>query len=279
MCPGRSTALNWEAGKVNNHIVLWRGSGCGINFHEQILSGSFTIIIYRKRQKMPTEKNRQFYNGIYESAADYQAHYKDAVYFVMWTQALQLLKKIESPRILEIGCGAGQFAHYLFDEGFRNYHGFDFSAEAIQIAQKRVAQTFAVGDAYDPAAYAFDYNVVIAQEILEHLQRDLAVFPNIKPGSRIVFSLPLFDHVAHFRWFIRPREIEKRYYRFVDLQKIVRVADWFVCFGSVQPFCPNFLQRIFKTRQPVNFAFFKHLFREMLPAWIYWFFKYFTKLR
>jgi len=228
---------------------------------------------------MLTEKNHQFYNEIYESADDYQVHYKNTIYFVMWTQALQLLKQVDSPRILEIGCGAGQFAHYLFDEGFRNYHGFDFSAEAIQIAQKRVVQSFAVGDAYDPAAYAFDYNVIIAQEILEHLQRDLAVFPNIKPGTEIIFTLPSFDHVAHFRWFIRAREIEKRYYRFVDLQKIIRVADWFVCAGSVQPFCPNFMQRIFKTRQSVNVTFFTRLLRDHLPAWLYWSVKYFTKLR
>lgn len=227
---------------------------------------------------MSSEKDHQFYNKIYESAEDYQSHYKNTVYYVMWTQAIQMLKALESPRILEVGCGAGQFAHYLFDEGFRNYHGFDFSAEAIKIAQKRVAQSFAVGDAYDPVAYTFDYNVVIAQEILEHLQDDLAVFAQIKPGSQVIFSLPLFDHVAHFRWFIRPREIEKHYFPVVDLQKIVRVADWFVCSGIVHPFAPNLLQRFFKTRQ-VNLAFLKRIFREAMPAWLYWLFKYFTKLQ
>ena len=228
---------------------------------------------------MTSEKDSQFYNEIYESAEDYQTHYKDSVYYVMWTQAIQMLKEMESPKILEVGCGAGQFAHYLSDEGFRDYHGFDFSAEAVKIAKKRVSQLFVVGDAYDAAAYNFDYNVVVAQEILEHLKDDLAAISKIKPGSRIVFSLPLFDHVAHYRWFIRPREIEKRYYRLVDLDKIVRVSDWFVCSGTVQEFKPNLLQRIFKTRQPVNFSFFKRLFREAMPAWIYWSVKYFTKLR
>ncbi len=217
---------------------------------------------------MKQDKKQQYYDQIYTSAEKYRTHYKDSIYFVLWTQAIQFIREMPSPKILEVGCGTGQFAQYLFDQGYRDYHGFDFSPEAIKIAKRSVNQQFDVGDALSRDSYTPDYNLVIAQEILEHIRDDFGILRNIKEGSAIIFSLPTFDDPAHFRWFLKPREIEKRYFRLIDIRKIIRIHDWFICWGIIGKYEPNLLHAIFKTRRKIDPAFIKDIVKEMLPAWL-----------
>ncbi len=197
-------------------------------------------------------KKIEYYDAVLTSSKEYRLPYKDSSYFVLWTQILQFIKKVEGPELLEIGCGSGQFAHYLYDEGYRNYHGFDFSPKAIELAERTVKQSFSLGDALDPNAYNHPYNLVIALEVLEHIGDDLGVIKNLKQGTNLVFSLPTFDDPAHVRWFVTPGQILKRYYRLVDVVEIVPIGPWFACFGIVKSFTPSLLNRIFKTRERVT---------------------------
>jgi 2-polyprenyl-3-methyl-5-hydroxy-6-metoxy-1,4-benzoquinol methylase len=92
--------------------------------------------------RMTKEKGPEYYNSVYRSSEKFHRHYKDSPSYVLWTQVMTFVKQFAHPKILEIGCGAGQFAHYLYDEGFNDYHGIDFSAEAIELAKKTVNQSF-----------------------------------------------------------------------------------------------------------------------------------------
>ncbi|MGD6780745.1 methyltransferase domain-containing protein [Sutcliffiella horikoshii] len=86
------------------------------------------------------EKKQEFYDEVYKkggSRRSYHRHYSESIYYPIWKKALELLKSNTlSPNILDLGCGVGQFANYLFDEGFYLYRGIDFSKEAILLAQK-----------------------------------------------------------------------------------------------------------------------------------------------
>jgi 2-polyprenyl-3-methyl-5-hydroxy-6-metoxy-1,4-benzoquinol methylase len=173
----------------------------------------------------------EYYDRIFTREDDYRAHYRDSRYYVVWTQVVALLRHVPSPRILEIGCGPGQFARYLYDEGFRDYHGFDFSPEAIRRAREVSPQSFEVGDAAAEEPYRKDYNVAIVLEVLEHVSDDLTMLARLHRNTVVLFSLPDFDDEAHVRFFRSAQDIVTRYQPVVDLRRIVRIDRWFVCAG------------------------------------------------
>ena len=194
--------------------------------------------------KITKEKGPEYYNGIYRTSEKYHLHYKDSRSYVLWTQVIMFVKQFAHPKILEIGCGTGQFAHYLYDEGFNNYHGVDFSSEAIESAKKIVDQSFAVGDCRNSNVFSRDYDLVIAIEVLEHIKNDHNVIANIKEGTDIIFSLPTFKDPAHVRRFKKARAIEKRYYPDINIKKIVRIDKRFVCWGKAAK-RPRIWERLF----------------------------------
>jgi SAM-dependent methyltransferase len=197
-------------------------------------------------------KEKEFYDEIYKSVKRYAAHYKESRHYVLWTQVVQYIKQIPQPKILDIGCGTGQFAHYLYDEGFRSYHGFDYSNEAITIARRMIPGSFSLGDALAKSSYDYDYNVAIALEVMEHISDDMALLDNIDQGANVIFSLPTFDAPGHVRWIKKERDIVKRYYTRIEIRKIVPISRWFVCWGTVKAFRPRFLNRLTHTRSDID---------------------------
>ncbi len=175
-----------------------------------------------------------YYDRIFSQVDDYKAHYTQSRYFVLWTQVIQYLRSVEHPRILEIGCGPGQFANYLYDQGFRDYHGFDFSPGAIEAARKAVPLPFEVGDAMNKDSFRHDYNVAIVLEVLEHVTDDLGVLANLRRGTPVIFSLPTFDDEAHVRFFTSAQDIVNRYNALIDIKHLVMIQHWFVCLGVVR---------------------------------------------
>jgi 2-polyprenyl-3-methyl-5-hydroxy-6-metoxy-1,4-benzoquinol methylase len=196
--------------------------------------------------KMTKEKGPEYYNSLYQSSEKYLQNYKDSRYYVLWTQVITFVRQFTNPNILEIGCGAGQFAHYLYDQGFRQYHGVDFSLEAIEVAKKTVNQSFSLGDCRNSEVYCRDYDLVIALEVLEHIKDDHTVLANIKDGTNIIFSLPTFNHPEHVRRFKQREAIEWRYRRNIDIKKIVRIDKWFVCWGVVGKYSPSIWKRLLR---------------------------------
>jgi 2-polyprenyl-3-methyl-5-hydroxy-6-metoxy-1,4-benzoquinol methylase len=195
------------------------------------------------------EESVEFYNDKMQ-AEIYRKSYRETPYFVLWTQVIRLLKSVSNPNILEIGCGTGQFAEYLKDEGYNQYRGFDFSAEAIKIATARVPSfNFFVSDALSPNPYQEKHDTVICMEVLEHITNDLSVIRLLKEGTKVILTLPTFPAEGHVRWFNNERSIKSRFYTVIDIEYIIKINIWFVCAGTVKEFKPNVFQRIFKTRE------------------------------
>lgn len=207
---------------------------------------------------MGEEKDKSYYDNGYNSQEEYKKPYKESRYYVLWTQALQFVKRVPLPKILEIGCGPGQFAHYLYDEGYKDYLGFDFSSKAIEIAKKRCQQNFICADAkkdFPLNNYFKDYNLVISLETLEHIKEDLDVIKNIREEIPVIFSVPSFDDPAHVRWFSSQRQVRKRYYQLIDIHEIITIGPYFVVFGTMKKVNLPLLNRIVKTRSRVNLKF------------------------
>ena len=163
-----------------------------------------------------------YYDRIYSQEENYKAHYKDSRYYNLFRVVLDILEAIDDPRILEIGCGTGQLAHMLWDNGIRNYRGFDFSPVAIEMAQARCPEVaFSVCDALEPTKYAGPYNVAIAIEVLEHIEDDLGVLDRIKIGTTVIFSVPSFGCESHVRCFEYERDLAWRYRKQVHFEQII----------------------------------------------------------
>ena len=129
---------------------------------------------------MIKEKGPEYYTGVYWFLEEFHLHYKDSPYYVLWTQIIKFVKQFAHPKILEIVCGTGQFTHYLYDEGFKDYHGIDFSPEAVEFARNTVNESFSVGDFRNSDVFNRDYDLVIALEVREHIRDACAVINNIK---------------------------------------------------------------------------------------------------
>ncbi len=201
------------------------------------------------------EKSSTFYDDLFTESQMHNASYEDSPYYVMWTQIIQILRKMDdTPRILEVGCGTGQFAQYLTDKGFTDYQGFDFSEVAIEKARERLDYKFWVGDALDQKNYTSDPNIIISLEVFEHIKNELSILSFVKRGTKVILSLPRFDSESHVRWFLSERQVKSRYYRHIDITRIVRISEWYVVYGVVDPVKPNLMGRLLKTRRNTSMS-------------------------
>lgn len=87
------------------------------------------------------ETDEAVYNAAYASGGagkSYHKHYtQSSIYYYSWKYAIKYLLMLDRDiSILEIGCGAGQFANMLLDYGFCNYKGFDYAEEGVLLAKK-----------------------------------------------------------------------------------------------------------------------------------------------
>jgi SAM-dependent methyltransferase len=83
-------------------------------------------------------------------------------------------------RVLEIGCGDGQFLRHLSASGYEIY-GLDFSEHAVRRALKNTGSANIFCGRLKEAKYQSDYfDVVCLFEVLEHLPGPLDAFLEIK---------------------------------------------------------------------------------------------------
>jgi 2-polyprenyl-3-methyl-5-hydroxy-6-metoxy-1,4-benzoquinol methylase len=154
-----------------------------------------------------------YYNKVYSESAEYKKEPTESRYYHIWTDIVKMVSDKEE--IIEIGCGSGQLAKLLMMNGKNYYHGFDYSEEAIKIARELnpgKEDFFSVDDIYTFKQGDFDgADVIICTEVLEHLDDDQYLFWILKPGTRIIFSLPDFMCKTHRRAFKSIDEVRDWY--------------------------------------------------------------------
>jgi len=103
-------------------------------------------------------------------------------------------------RILEIGCSGGALIKSLREQGCTGIIGIDISERAIDVCRQRGLNNVRVMDAavLDFADETFD--IVIASDILEHMEDDGAALEEwkrvLRRGGRLIAFVPAF----HFLW-------------------------------------------------------------------------------
>jgi SAM-dependent methyltransferase len=164
------------------------------------------------------EEGAEFYDALYRATPEYHEPYQKSFYYFLWSVIVDRVRRAGIKRVLEIGCGPGQLAAYLFDSGVEQYVGLDFSPQAIEMARKNAPRgRFVVGDARDGAIHAqTEHDVVICTEVLEHIEDDLKVVSAFRPGKRCLCSVPNFPYESHVRHFKDAGEVLARYGAFFD---------------------------------------------------------------
>jgi SAM-dependent methyltransferase len=159
-------------------------------------------------------RSSDWYDDMFARKDEYGVPYNFSPYYFVWTVIADRLRQAGVSRVLEIGCGSGQLAALLLEHGVREYHGFDFSANAIELARSAAPEgNFWVADALDglPEASASSWDVVICTEVLEHVEGDLRVVAGIPVGCRSILSVPSYDSKGHVRYFSDAARVVDRY--------------------------------------------------------------------
>jgi 2-polyprenyl-3-methyl-5-hydroxy-6-metoxy-1,4-benzoquinol methylase len=99
-------------------------------------------------------------------------------------------------RILDIGCGSGQFLYFLRTRGYSQLHGIDVDQKQVEIAQALGldVETTAVADFLNQNDGG--YEMIVMLDIIEHFTREElfplmeAVVRSLRPGGRFIASVP-----------------------------------------------------------------------------------------
>jgi SAM-dependent methyltransferase len=164
------------------------------------------------------EKNSDWYDGVFANANGYHQHYSRSCYYFIWSVIVDRMLRDKLTKVLEIGCGPGQFAAMLFDNGIRDYVGLDFSSTAIAMARENApSYSFIVGDARTSDVYSrIEHDVLVCTEVLEHIEEDLVVVSNMPAGKRCFCTVPNFPYESHVRHFTNSSEVADRYGKFFE---------------------------------------------------------------
>lgn len=176
--------------------------------------------------KYGVEQSSEFYDHAYEQSGHWDKHYTQSHYYPLWTVIADRILRERPKRILDIGCGPGQFACVLRDIGIPEYIGIDFSKKGIARARQVCPKyEFLCENIFETKLLENDhYDLVLAMEFLEHVERDADVLQRIQKGTRVFGTVPNFPAAGHVRYFDNADEVEHRYKPILRDIKVTRVV-------------------------------------------------------
>lgn len=180
---------------------------------------------------------KEAYNKGFAESERYNGHYSKIEYYEIWKYAVTLLP--EKCAILDIGCGPGQLAHMLYDIGYADYVGIDFSEVAIAIAKNNVPSfEFISADLRQVSFKKYGGRTIMCMEVFEHIKDDVALIRRL-PKSEIIFSVPNYLSDNHYRTYGSVKYIRSYYNKLIKIHSVkkFKVSDEnaiFVVHGNIK---------------------------------------------
>ena len=165
------------------------------------------------------QKPKSWYNSAYQIEKSYRRKPEQSIYYAIWDYAIE---RIANERIIDFGCGTGQFARLLIKRNKNFVQGIDFSTQAIAIAKqknKKYSHQFVAKNLLQIKSLP-NYDLVICFEVLEHITHDLKIIQKIDSGKRFMFSVPNYLSTSHVRKFRFKSDIHKRYGNLLNINHI-----------------------------------------------------------
>lgn len=161
----------------------------------------------------------EYYDQVYSESKQYRGPPEDSVYYPVWRTVLKLIHG--KSRILDLGCGPGQFAE-LCIKARHTYTGLDWSQEAINLARAKKlssAQFILVDVEKDPSLInTLNYDVATFIEFLEHVKKDLEILSHVPRGRKVILTVPSYGGIEHFRHFQNLNHAIRRYRPHINIQ-------------------------------------------------------------
>lgn len=208
------TGRHWGYWVLNVHekVVLYNPTPC-IHLTEDKLCGIYedrphVCKIYFCR-RYPILRTAEYYDDVFERQEVYRCPPEESPYYPLWLAVLSLIKD-KAVRILDIGCGPGQFAALCAEAG-HEYVGLDWSQVAIEVGEEGPGEFHLVDLQQDRAYFKEDYDVATFIEFLEHVPDDLEILADIPRGRTIILTVPDYPGKEHFRFFSDLDQATRRY--------------------------------------------------------------------
>ncbi len=100
-------------------------------------------------------------------------------------------------KILDIGCASATFLLELKELGYTNLYALDYSAEAIALAKKNGLENAYEMDGHYPDFEEGFFDVVVASDSLEHLEKDEVALANwhkvLKQDGKAFILVPAYN--------------------------------------------------------------------------------------
>ncbi len=139
-------------------------------------------------------------------------------------------EKVENCRIVEVGCGQGQFVERLVNEGKGNYGiGYDpsYTGEEVRLnGRLRFEKKY-----YDQSCAHQPADVVICRHVIEHVEKPLELLNSVRealvqsPDARVYFETPCVE------WILKNRVIWDLFYEHCSLFTVGSLATAFEMAG------------------------------------------------
>ncbi len=160
----------------------------------------------------PIVDQRKFWNDHWQQRQERRTH--NAWELRRNQTILELLRslRLRSPRILDLGCGPGWFTETFAQ--FGEVTGIDLSDEAIATAAARAPHVhFIAGDLYRTDLPLRHFDVVVSQEVLGHVENQVAYIDRaaavLRPGGYLLLATPnrfVLDRLGDTAWASYPAQ-------------------------------------------------------------------------
>lgn len=145
----------------------------------------------------------------------------------------KMLKSYKGGRVLDVGCGTGNFLKKLKDCGVIG-DGLDFSSVGIEKTREKCPNSkLFLEEALGSNIYE-NYEVFTMSEFLEHIDSDRELLKKLPEGSQVIASVPTFDWVSHVRFFKNEQEIIERYGDLLDTISLEKEGGHFIFSGTIK---------------------------------------------
>jgi len=116
---------------------------------------------------------------------------------VLWLEASR------RGRLLDVGCGSGEFMAWMRDLGW-DVVGLDSDSETVRVAREHYGLDVRLGTIEDLAFPADSFDAVVMSHVIEHVPDPRGTFAEcarvLKPGGRIVVATPNHESLGRRRF-------------------------------------------------------------------------------
>lgn len=206
--------------RFEEYVHLFMENGFGIVSMREAPDGIGAFYLFKKVSIVPTE----YYDFVYSRDKHYRGPPEKSPYYRLWSAFLKCLEP--GCKILDVGCGPGQFARLCVDAG-HPYVGLDYSPEAIKLGRACVPEVEFHKVDVEVDRFLIregNYDVATFIEFFEHVEDDLGILAAVPPGKNVIFSVPNYGGYGHFRFFDSMESVQARYGSLVRFTKVGEFA-------------------------------------------------------